>query len=146
MLYSGSRRREWLTHCLIFHLGCPFNHKLKFENAYISMRLGLSFHTNTLSVFIENASIRKRSWEWIKTKTHTYSVIVDGRKRIKIKTTTENIACACVNLYHVDRVQLTSQRAILSFSNTLVWTVKNASKRKCGHDSIDAFSMTTKTR
>ena len=58
---------------------------------------------------------------------------------------TENIAGACVNLQHAHRVQLTSQHAILSFSNILVWTIKNASKRKCGHDSIDAFSMKTKT-
>ena len=144
MLYSGSRRREWLTHCHIFHLGCPFNHKLKFENAYISMRLGLP-STPIRLAFIEKASIWKRSWECIKTKTRTYSVIVDGRKRIKIKTKTENIAGACVNLSHAHSVQLTSQRAILSFSNILVWTVKNASKRKWGHNSIDAFSMTTKT-
>ena len=27
----------------------------------------------------------------------------------------------------------------------LVWAVKNASKRQCGRESIDAFSMTTKT-
>ena len=69
----------------------------------------------------------------------------DGRKRIKIKTMTENIAGACEKLEHAHRVQITSQRAILSFSNILVLTVKNASKRKCGHYSIDAFSMTTKT-
>ena len=34
---------------------------------------------------------------------------------------------------------------VLSFSNVLVWEVKNASKRQCGRESIDAFSMTTKT-
>ena len=34
-------------------------------------------------------------------------------------------ACVC----SMRRVQLTSQRAILSFSNVLVWTVENASKR-----------------
>ena len=63
-----------------------------------------------------------------------------------MKMMTENIAGACVNLQHGQiRVQLASQRAILSFSNILVWTVKNASKRKCGHESIDAFSRTTKT-
>lgn len=34
-----------------------------FESAYISMRIGLSVHTNTPSVFIENALIWKRSWK-----------------------------------------------------------------------------------
>ena len=42
-------------------------------------------HSNALSVFIENASIWKRSWKWIKTKTHTYRISADGRKRIKMK-------------------------------------------------------------
>ena len=56
-----------------------------------------SVHTNALSVFIENASIWKRSWKWIKAKTHTYRISVDGQKRMKMKTMTENIpgACAC---------------------------------------------------
>ena len=143
MFYSGSRRREWLTH-LIFHLVCPFNHKLQFENAHISMRLGLP-STPIRSAF--------------SSKTHRFENALEGgskRKRIhilllwtvenaSIKTMTENIAGACEKLEHAHRVQLTSQRAILSFSNILVWTVKNASKRKCGHYSIDAFSMTAKT-
>ena len=35
------------------------------------MRLGLCPHINTLSVFNENASIWKRYWKWMKTKTRT---------------------------------------------------------------------------
>ena len=49
-------------------------------------------HTHTLIVFIENASISKRSkCKWIETKTHTYLINVDGRngrKRIKMKAMT----------------------------------------------------------
>ena len=40
-------------------------------------------HTYSLSVFSENASIWKRSWKWIKTKSRTYDISVDGRKRSK---------------------------------------------------------------
>ena len=32
----------------------------------------------------------------------------------------------------------------LLFPNILVWTVKNVSKQKCGHESINVFSMTMK--
>ena len=55
-----------------------------------------SVHTNALSVFIEKASIWKRSWKWIKTKTHTYRISVDGQKRMKVKTMTKNVAGECV--------------------------------------------------
>ena len=71
------------------------------------------------------------------------------RKRIHIvlvgpsKTLTETIAGPCVCTMHMG-VQLTSQRAILSFSNILVWTVENESKWWCGRKSTDAFLMTTK--
>ena len=34
--------------------------------------------TNTLGVFMENASIWKCSWKWFKTKTHTYRITVDA--------------------------------------------------------------------
>lgn len=32
------------------------------------------------------------------------------------------------------------------FPNILAWTVKNVSKQKCGQESINVFSMTTKMR
>ena len=48
-------------------------------------------HSNALRVFIENASIWKHSWNWIKTKTHTYRISADGRKRIKMKTMTSYV-------------------------------------------------------
>ena len=44
---------------------------------------------------------------------------------------------------HGRGLKIKSQRAILSFLNVL--TVENSSKRQCGRESIDAFSMTTKT-
>ena len=53
--------------------------------------LSPSFHKNTLSAFIENASIWKRYWRWLKTKRHTYHI----SDIIKKKTMTENIAGAC---------------------------------------------------
>ena len=43
--------------------GPVHTHTFSFESAYISMRIGLSVHTNTPSVFIENALIWKRSWK-----------------------------------------------------------------------------------
>ena len=64
-----------------------------------------SVHTNTLSIFIENASIWKRSWMWNKTKTHTCCINVDGWKRSKtnqMKTMTENIADGSVCSVRVD--------------------------------------------
>ena len=90
-------------------------------------------HTNTPSVFIESASICwKRSWKWIKTKMriHAYRISVDGRKPIKIKTTTENITGACVcstriefNLRHnVQFYRFTRKRI-----ETVVWTWINRS-------------------
>ena len=40
--------------------------------------------------------------KWVKTKTRTYRVGVDGRKRNKMKTVTENIAGPCVGSMGVD--------------------------------------------
>ena len=37
--------------------------RFRFETQKISMRLGISIHTNALSVFNENASIWKRSFK-----------------------------------------------------------------------------------
>lgn len=79
--------------------------------------------------------------------TCTYCISVDGQKRLKTNQNEINKRQyhRCVCLQHEHRVQLTSQNAILSFLNMLVWTVKNISKWQCGRKSIDAFSMTTKT-
>ena len=57
----------------------------------------------------------------------------------------DDVICTGTCLKHAHRVLFTSQRAIPSFSNVLVWTVENASKRYCGRESIDAFFMITKT-
>ena len=61
------------------------------------MRLGPSLHTNVLSVFIENASIWKRSWKRIKTKTHTYHISVNGWKRSKTQQNKND-----ARKYHMD--------------------------------------------
>ena len=63
-------------------------------------------------------------------KTHSYRdrICVDGRIRIKMKTMTK-ISQAHVFVACTYGVELTSQHVILSFSNVLVWAVKDASKR-----------------
>ena len=50
-------------------------------------------------------------------KMRIYLISVDGRKRIKMKMMTKNIAGACVGSMGKE---LTSQHAILLFSNVLV--------------------------
>ena len=64
-----------------------------------------SVHTNTRSVFIKNASILKRSWKRIKTKTHTHHISLDSRKRFKTVVWTRNDRC----VFHDNE-------------NALVWT------------------------
>ena len=62
-------------------------------------RLRPSVHANTLSVFIENESIWKRPCTWIKTKTHTYHVSMDGLQK---KAMTASIAGGCVRSTHME--------------------------------------------
>ena len=57
-----------------------------FQNAYISMRSGVPSKLKCAERFH-----RKRSWKWIKTKTHRYRISADGRKRIKMKTMTSYV-------------------------------------------------------
>ena len=59
---------------------------------HISMRFGLPFTLIRWAFSLKKGPIWKRSWKWVKTKTHTYRLRVDGRKRITMKTVTENIA------------------------------------------------------
>ena len=90
-----------------------------------------SVHDNTLSVFIENSSMWKRSWRWIKTKTHTC-----GRS----KTLPARVFIA--------RAQSSTYVATCNSIvwNVLEWTLENAWKLKCVRESIDAFSVIKKTR
>ena len=46
--------------CIVVILGLVRTNAFSFENAYNLMRLGLCPHINTLSVFVENASIESR--------------------------------------------------------------------------------------
>ena len=55
------------------------------------MRLGLS---PVLTRWVFSYPIWKRCCKWIKTKTHTCCISVEGRKRIKMKTITNNNAGA----------------------------------------------------
>ena len=69
---------------------------------------------------------------------------MDGRKRskrIKLKTMIENITGSCVCSMRKHRVKLRHNGKFHRFSNVLVWTVENASKRLCGRESIDTFSI-----
>ena len=84
-------------------------------------------HTNTQSVFIKNASIWKRPREWIKTKTHTNRISVDGRKRNKTKW---------------KRWPQISQVRVFIASASQFYHFRTF---YCGRKSIDAFSMTKKT-
>ena len=101
-----------------------------FQNAYISMRSGVPSTLKCAERFH-----RKRSWKWIKTKTHRYRISADGRKRIKMKTMTSyvprassNIAGACVcnmrivfnlrNNVQIYRFSVHSRKRI----KTVVWT------------------------
>ena len=102
----------------------PLRHPCSPKMHTFRCRLRPSVHVNTLSVFSENESIWKRSCKWIKTKTHTYHVSVDGRK----KTMTSNIAGTYVGSMPIE-FNLRLKRAILSLSNVLVWTVENVSKQ-----------------
>ena len=70
---------------------------------YISMLLSLS------STLVQSAFSSKTHFDL---KTDTYLFSAEGRKRIKMKTMTENIAAACVFSIRKE------------FSNILMWTVK----------------------
>ena len=78
--------------------GLVHTNEFLFENAYISIP---SIHTNMLSTFLDNSSIWKRSWRWIKTRTRTYRICVDGWKRIKMKMMTETITGECDCSMHI---------------------------------------------
>ena len=77
------------------------------------------------------ASIWKRYWKWIKTKTHTYRISVERTVERRMKTKTENIAGACVysmriesNLRHNVILSFSQSRSqmLLSFWSALVST------------------------
>ena len=50
---------------------------MRFENAYISMRLGLPSTLIRWVFSLRTHQFEKRSWRWIKTKTHTYLISLD---------------------------------------------------------------------
>ena len=97
------------------------------------MRLSLSSTLKRRAFSSKTHRFEKRPWEWIKTKTHTNRISVDGRKSNKAKWK-----------YH-KRVCYSMRIVVLSFSNVLLWVVENVSKGYFERESIDAFSMTKKT-
>ena len=89
----------WYTGTPLYCHNCKdhstFSGLIKLENPYISMRLGLtstlirwafSSKTHRFENALESGSKRKR----------IRIVLVDGRKSIKMKTMTDNIAGACI--------------------------------------------------
>ena len=107
--------------------------KAVFSGLYISVRLSLSSTLKRRAFSSKTHRFEKRPWEWIKTKTHTNRISLDGRKRNKAKWK-----------YH-KRVCYSKRIVVLSFSNVLLWVVENVSKGYFERESIDAFSMTKKT-
>ena len=110
----------------IASLGPVHTNAISFENSYISMRLGLpssqicwafSSKTHRLENALKSGSKQKRLH------------IRGGRSKTHQNENDDRKYRRRLCFYHSHRVQLTSERAILSFSNVLIWTVKNASKR-----------------
>ena len=107
------------------------------------MRLGLS-STLIREVFSSKRHRPENALESGSKQERIHIVIsADGQKWSKTHQN-KNIPSACVCSVCLPRVQLTSQRAILSFSNVLVWKVENASKESCGHEPIKGFSIGNK--
>ena len=74
----------------------PLRHPCSSKTHTFRRRLRPSVHVNTLSVVSENESIWKRSCKWIKTKTHTYYVSVDGRQKKRwLKVSQADVFVAC---------------------------------------------------
>ena len=70
---------------------------------------------------------------------------LNGRKHI-IKENDDQKYRRRVCLKHAHRVHLTTQREILPFTNVFVWTVGNASKRQCEHQSPQFYSDQTRIK
>ena len=92
-----------------------------------------SVDTNTLSVFIKNASILKRSWKRIKTKTHTHHTSLDSRKRFKTVVWTRNDRCVFddnENAYFWKRISVDRViRVITLWLTTVKWSIVRACAR-----------------
>ena len=135
---TDSRLNPVLTHLNVTHTNKvttqrPCSH-LKF-NAFRS-----SVHTNPRSFFTAGKCIDLKTLLKVDQNRNAYISYQRGSSKEHQNENDDQKYRAY--LQHPPRVQLTSQRAILSFSNVLVRTVENAPKRQCGHESIDAFSMT----
>ena len=108
--------------CYFLQPGCnvmPIKSRkaFSFESACISMLFNRpSVHDNTLSVFIENSSMWKRSWRWIKTKTHTCGRSKTLQARVFIARAQSSTYVATCNSI---------------VWNVLEWTLENAWKLKC---------------
>ena len=92
-------------------------------------------HFDEFRPFVLTNALRKR-WKWtLKTllkvdqNENAYISYQCGRTKTHENENGDRKYRRRVCLYHAHRVQLTSQRAILSISNVFVWTVENTSKQ-----------------
>ena len=120
---SASPELQYCCSCRTIILQC-LNQKRCPRIHFVAFRL--SVHTNTLRVSFENASIWRRFWSESKRKRIHIVLLADGRKGSKADQNEISQACVCSL---AQRLQLTSQRAILTFWNVLVETVESTSKR-----------------
>ena len=107
---------------------------LRFRIHFDAFRL--SVLTKSLSVFIENASIWKRSWKSGSKRKGVHIVFVwtvkNGRKRVKLETMTENIAGACVCSMRIE-FNLRHSLHLYRF-----WTFYCGQSKKHQNGSVDA--------
>ena len=87
-----------------------------------------SVNTNTLSIFIKKR-IDLKTLLKVDQNENAHMSYSSGQSKTRRNENDDRKYHRRVCLQHAHRVKRTSQRAILSFSNVLVWTVDNASKR-----------------
>ena len=92
-----------------------------------------SVHTNTMSVFIENARVDQNE--------NAYISCWCGHSTTHQNENNDRKYRRRVCWYHGHGVKIKSQHSILSFLNVLVLIVENASKRQCGRESINKNAL-----
>ena len=100
----------------------------RLKEGYISRRLGLPFTLTDADRF-RRTRIDLKTLLKVDQNENAYISYYCGQLKTHQKENDDRKYPSCVRLEHAKRVQLTSQRAILSFSNGLVWTLENTSKQ-----------------
>ena len=100
----------------------------RLKEGYISRRLGLPFTLTDADRF-HRTRIDLKTHLKVDQNENAYISYYCGQLKTHKKENDDRKYPSCVCLEYARRVQLTSQRAILSFSNGLVWTLENTSKQ-----------------